>query len=77
MQRRDFGWFHPLGRLNLAALAAGMVGIIGGCTGTIGPMRTGSGSQAGSSGTGASTTTGVGAGAGPGTAGNAGSPGSA
>ena len=37
MQRRDFGWFHPLGRLNLAALAAGMLGIVGGCTGTIGP----------------------------------------
>ena len=43
MQRRDFGWFHPLGRLNLAALAAGMLGIVGGCTGTIGPERTGGG----------------------------------
>ena len=43
MQRRDFGWFHPLRRPIFAALAAGMLGIVGGCTGTIGPARTGSG----------------------------------
>ena len=73
MQRRDFGWFHPLGRLNLAALAAGMLGIVGGCTGTIGPVRTGGGPAGGSTGAGATTTTGVGAGSGSGSAGTSGS----
>jgi hypothetical protein len=77
MQRRDLGWFHPLGRLNLAALAAGMLGIVGGCTGTIGPARTGSGAEGGNTGAGATTATGVGAGSGLGGAGTSGSVGSA
>jgi hypothetical protein len=77
MQRRDFGWFHPLGRLNLAALAAGMLGIVGGCTGTIGPERTGGGPAGGSTGAGATTTTGVGSGSGSGSAGTSGGVGSA
>ena len=33
MQRRDIGWFHPLRRPIFAALAAGMLGIVGGCPG--------------------------------------------
>ena len=77
MQRRDFGWFHPLGRLNLAALAASMLGIVGGCTGTIGPAGTGSGAEGGSTGAGATTATGVGSGSGLGGAGTSGSVGSA
>ena len=73
MQRRDFGWFHPLGRLNLAALAAGMLGIVAGCTGTIGPCGRAAEQQGGSTGAGATTTTGVGSGAGSGSAGSVGS----
>src|SRR6187551_1994802 len=76
MQRRDFGWFHPLGRLNLVALAAAMLAITGGCTGTIGPVQTGGGAEGGSPGAGGNTTTGVGSGAGSGSAGNSGSVGS-
>ena len=72
MQRRDFGWFHPLRRPIFAALAAGMLGIVGGCTGTIGPRRAGSGPGGGSTGAGATTTTGVGSGSGSGSAGTSG-----
>ena len=37
MQRRDFGWFHPLRRPIFAALAAAMLGIVGGCQGRLAP----------------------------------------
>ena len=73
MQRRDFRWFYPFRSPVFAALAAGMLGIGGGCQGTIGPLRGGSGAEGGTAGTGATTTTGVGAGAGSGSAGSAGS----
>src|SRR4051812_3658157 len=73
MQRRHFGWFHSLRRFIFVALAAGMPGIVGGCTGTIGPVRAGGGpSGGGSTGAGATTTTGVGAGGGSGSAGASG-----
>src|SRR4051794_18398112 len=75
MQRRHFGWFHPLRGFIFVALAGGMPAIVGGCTGTIGPVRGGGGPAGGSTGAGATTTTGVGAGAGSGSGGASGSAG--
>src|SRR3954469_8743493 len=75
MQRRHFGWVHPLRRFILTALTAGMPAIVGGCTGTIGPMGGGGGPAGGNTGAGVTTATGVGAGAGSGSAGVSGSAG--
>ena len=77
MQRRDFGWFHPLRRPIFAALAAGCSGWWVAAMGRIGPPRAGSGPGGGSTGAGATTTTGVGSGSGSGSAGTSGSVGSA